>query len=97
MANKITEEDILNINKAYLELKTYSGVARKLGFSPATVKKYIIPNFVIVKDENIKRFNTNDLRSLDLDMFRIKDWDKLIQISDEEMKEIEDLWKELII
>ena len=45
MANKVTPDDILQINTLYLELKTYAAVARKTGFSAGTVKKYIIPNF----------------------------------------------------
>lgn len=45
MANKVTPDDILQMNILYLELKTYAAVARKTGFSAGTVKKYIIPNF----------------------------------------------------
>lgn len=45
MANKVTPDDILQMNTLYLELKTYAAVARKTGFSAGTVKKYIIPNF----------------------------------------------------
>lgn len=38
---KLTEEQILLIQATYKEIGTYSGVAKKLGFSPTTVKKYV--------------------------------------------------------
>lgn len=53
MANKVTPDDILQMNTLYLELKTYAAVARKTGFSAGTVKKYIIPNFSIPKEKII--------------------------------------------
>ena len=51
MANKVTPDDILQMNSLYLELKTYAAVARKTGFSAGTVKKYIIPNFTLAAEE----------------------------------------------
>lgn len=51
MANKVTPDDILQMNTLYLELKTYAAVARKTGFSAGTVKKYIIPNFTPAAEE----------------------------------------------
>lgn len=51
MANKVTPDDILQMNILYLELKTYAAVARKTGFSAGTIKKYIIPNFTPAVEE----------------------------------------------
>lgn len=51
MANKVTPDDILQMNTLYLELKTYAAVARKTGFSAGTVKKYIIPDFAPAAEE----------------------------------------------
>ena len=42
MANAITQDKIIEINEAYLVIKTYAGVARKVGVCAGTVKKYII-------------------------------------------------------
>ena len=42
MARKVTEEDKILMNELYLKLKTYAAVARETGFSPTTVKRYII-------------------------------------------------------
>ena len=47
----VTQADIKEMNRLYLELKTYAAVARVTGFSPSTVKKYIVPDFKI--PENI--------------------------------------------
>jgi hypothetical protein len=48
VANKVTTKDIENMNNLYLELKTYAAVARATGFSPATVKRYIVPDYQII-------------------------------------------------
>lgn len=53
---RVTQEMIVRMNDLYLELKTYAAVARKIGVSPTTVKRYINPNYKRVKngdeDEN---------------------------------------------
>lgn len=41
----VQEEDIVAMNEAYLLCGTYSGVAKVLGWSPSTVKKYIIEGY----------------------------------------------------
>ena len=46
MAIKVTDDVIEQINELYLELKVKTQVARIVGCSPATVAKYIIPNYV---------------------------------------------------
>lgn len=52
MAKKITSEIITQMLELYAELGTYSGVAKKLGVSAATVSKYI-------KEQNsFKTFST---------------------------------------
>ena len=54
MAKKVTQRDIEQMNEAYLTIGTYSGVARALGWSASTVKRYINPNYTrvsIVKKE----------------------------------------------
>ena len=93
MASKVTQEDIINMNNLYLKLSTYAAVARETGFSPSTVKKYIIPNYKPVSDF-IKRFEGN-LPDLNYEIFRIENWCKLCELSEDERKEIEELWEEL--
>lgn len=90
----VTYSDIKEMNRLYLELKTYAAVARKTGFAPSTVKKYIDPNFKAVEDKEIKKFD-RPLPEFDSSIFRIEDWRDLCTLSDEEVEEIYDLWEEL--
>ena len=83
MANKVTPDDILQMNTLYLELKTYAAVARKTGFSAGTVKKYIIPNFTPAAEETkwdgilfpvgtfvISKEDLSDIETTQLDILR---------------------------
>lgn len=90
----ITQKDIQEINRLYAELKTYAAVARKTGFSPATVKKYVIKDYVPVNEENIKRFE-GPLPDFDSSIFRVDDWGALCVLNKEEVNEIKELWKEI--
>lgn len=91
----ITQEDKKKINKLYLELGTYAAVARATGFSPGTVKKYVIPGYTYVEESAVKRYDRDGLPDLDPMMFREVDWGDLCILSEEECREIKELWKEL--
>lgn len=90
----ITNADIKEINRLYAELKTYAAVARATGFSPSTVKKYVIPGYEVVEEKNIIRFD-RPLPEFDSSVFRIDDWGALCELSDTEVEEIKVLWNEL--
>ena len=90
----ITQKEIKEINRLYLQLKTYAAVSRATGFSPATVKKYIISNYNEPEESNFIRFN-RPLPDFDSTMFRCNDWGHLCVLSAEEEQEIRELWKEL--
>ena len=90
----VTKEDIRNINKLYLELKTYAAVSRATGFSPSTVKKYIIEGFQNVEDTDIVRYD-RPLPEFDPTIFRIEDWAPLCMLTDEEKEALPEIWKEL--
>ena len=91
----VTYKDIKLINELYLECgKVYAAVARKTGFSPSTVKKYVDPNFKPVEEREIKRFE-GPLPEFDSSPFRCDDWRDLCSLSDEEVEEITELWEEM--
>ena len=90
----VTQNDIKEMNKLYLELKTYAAVARATGFSPATVKKYIIKDFTIIDDSSIIHFE-GSLPDFDSTPFRVDDWGQMCELSAEEIDEITELWKEI--
>lgn len=90
----VTNADVKEINRLYLELKTYAAVSRATGFSPATVKKYVIKDYQVVDEKSIKHYE-GALPEFDSTIFRGDDWGPLCVLSDEEIEEIRELWKEL--
>lgn len=90
----VTYEDVKEMNRLYLELKTYAAVARKLGFAPSTVKKYIKSDFTPIEQKEIKKFE-GPLPEFDSSIFRVEDWHDLCTLSDEEVEEITKLWEEI--
>lgn len=96
MARKVTEEDKVLMNELYIKLKTYAAVARETGFSPTTVKRYIIQNYVPKDSIQKNKFNL-EIPSIDYDLFKIEDFGLLCVLSKEEKNEIEELWKEMLL
>lgn len=92
--SRVTKEDIKNINELYLKFGVKAKVARELGFSPATVSKYIIPDYKPTAQLKIRKF-TGDLPNFDPTLFRIKSWEPLLTLSDEEFIGVKELWEEL--
>lgn len=90
----VTNNDIKEMNRLYLELKTYAAVARATGFSPATVKKYIVKDYTVIDESQIQRFD-RPLPEFDSTIFRTNDWGPLCELSQEEMLELQKLWNEL--
>ncbi len=101
MAKRLTDEDKILINELYVQLGTYSQVARATGFAPTTVKKYIIKDYKSTVDESIERkiFKTEDIpMNPDLSMLvESKNFGKLCVLTEEEKEEMQDLWKELVL
>ena len=91
MAKKVTQEDIEKMNKLYYELHTYSAVAREVGFSAATVKRYIVEGYIPVNKENIIKWNGVLAAA---GTYQIN---KSMQWTEEELAKIDDLRKEIEI
>ena len=51
MGKRITDEKIIEINEVYLQCGVKSQTAKICGVSPASVTKYLIPNYVSQKDK----------------------------------------------
>lgn len=98
MAKRVGVEDIQRINELYYKYKTYAEVARQTGFAPSTVKKYVDPNWRPLNENEVVKFTKDDLPDFTTDIFRgVKNFGDLCVLSEEERKEIEELWKELSI
>ena len=94
MANKITQENIIEINELYAKYGVKAKVARELGISAGTVSKYIIKDYVPLAQRNIKRFN-GEIPELDTFMFCRDDWSILCELTSQERRDLEELQKEI--
>lgn len=93
---RVTDEDIIQMNEAYLLCGTYSGAAKATGWSASTVKKYIINGYT----------SQNDAVALE-SMITLPDLDKVVvalsqmahatMLTPEEAFEVIELWKEMLI
>ena len=98
MASKITQEDIININELYLKYKTYAEVARQTGFSPSTVKKYVVSNFVSQDKLEIKKFDKLIPDTFPADFPKnINEWAAVLATTSQEITNMEKLRKEILI
>lgn len=96
MAKKIGIEEIQRINELYFRYKTYAEVARQTGFAPSTVKKYVDPNWQPTAAVEVKTFTKDDLPDFTTDLFiGVKNFGDLCELSEEERKQIEELWEEI--
>ena len=93
---RVTEEDIIQMNEAFLLCGTYSGAAKATGWSTSTVKKYIISGYT-------SQINTAAQESMitlpDLDevVANLRQMAHATMLTSEEALEVTKLWKELII
>jgi hypothetical protein len=98
MANKVTQDNIIEFNELYLIYKTYAAVARQTGFSPTTVKKYILPGYTSKNSIEKKVFLKADLpECVDSPFVGIANWGDLCVLSETEREEIVSLWEELLV
>ena len=95
---RLTDEDKIKINELYLILGTYAGVARATGFSPATVKRYVISDYIPNKDIKVKKqIFLKDLKLKESDFSMIENIGDLCFLLKTEKEEIKELWEEMNI
>lgn len=98
MANRVSSEDILRMNEIYYKTRVFAEVARQTGFSASTVRKYVDVNWKPVENENIIKFDMNDLPEFDTTCFRgIENYGDLCVLTEREQDEMKELWKELAV
>ena len=90
---KITPEDIIKLNEAYLLCGTYTGAATAVGCSPSTANKYIDPKF---KPASKPAGETIDLPPLE-DSIAALTGAHISELSAVEVKELKALYKEMLI
>ena len=94
MARRVSQEDIILINEAYLAVGTYSGAAAATGWSASTIKKYIIPDY---KSEQKIEAVDIELPPLNEIADKLPPWYDITCLTPEEEREIKQLWKEMIV
>ena len=96
MATKITADKIIEINRMYIAKgRVYAAVARELGISPSTVKKYVDPHFEDVAID-IPKINIS-LPSFEVARFNVLTKKDIFYLTDEEKEKIEEVRKEILI
>ena len=98
MANRVTSEDILRMNEIYYKTHVFAEVARQTGFSASTVRKYVDVNWKPIENENIIKFDMNDLPEFDTTCFKgIENYGDLCVLTEREQNEMKELLKELVV
>ena len=100
MANRVTQENIIEMNEIYLKCGIYAETARRTGFSASTVKKYIIPNYISKEAIVITNpFSINDIPAFNKEKFENADWsdDSLYRPTAAEIEDLKELWKEMLV
>ncbi len=100
MATRITPEQKKVINELYAKHGTYAAVARILGISPSTVKRYVVNGYV--PEDQIKHIEIDgQAMQLRLETFYLSkeqfDDPNLLELTDEEIEEIKKMWEELSV
>lgn len=90
---RVTQEDIIEINEAYLACGTLSGAAKATGWSPSTIKKYLISNF---KSEQKVEVANIELPPISKVLEQLQG-DNLTCLRPDEERELKQLWAEMIV
>lgn len=95
---KVTREDIHNINEIYARCHNYAETARQTGWSPSTVKNYVQKDYVpdanraeVIRVTELPEFDVLTLRP------HIENLGVLCVLSDAEVEETRELWKEIAV
>lgn len=99
-AKRVTDADKIQFNELYLQYGTYAAVARETGFSPTTVKKYIVSDYVSSSAvaENIIPFDKEivDVQEITFPNNR-KEFYELFILTEKEREDCEELRKEILL
>ena len=95
---RVTSEDILCMNEIYYKTHVFAEVARQTGFSASTVRKYVDVNWKPIENEDIIKFDINDLPEFDTTCFKgIENYGDLCVLTEREQDEMKELLKELVV
>jgi hypothetical protein len=100
MAKTVTSEQIIEINELYKEIGVYAEVARRVGLSASTVRKYVKSDYISAADLPILRADIGACRQVienfTLSAEAMRD-EKVLNLTEEEIEGIKKLWGELVL
>lgn len=100
---RVTEEMKVQINELYLQLGVKSHVAKQLGISSSTVTKYLIPNYVSIKNQQQITCAATPAGADDFvnSVFKDKNYKhnfiNLTQLTADEVEELKNFQKEFVV
>ena len=96
---RVTQDEIVTMNELYLEKGTYAAVAREVGFSPSTVKKYIISNYVSTKDIERQVLSAQKIKEIENFVMtpEMLENSRILIPTEEEMEDIAKIWESIVI
>lgn len=99
MAKRVTPEDIITINEAYLICKSYSATAKATGWSASTVSKYVDKNYVSKDEigENSHEDVTIQPADLDATMDYLLSHSNLSCLTEQERADMKAIWKGMLV
>lgn len=99
MAKQVTEEEIILINELYLEWGVKKKVAEIVGRTPATITKYLIPNYVSQKKKTSSQiFDTSKIvPAEELKKMTFAEFAEYCLLSEEEWDSMKELQKEVLV
>lgn len=96
MARRLTDDDKIQINEVYAICKNITKTAQITGFSAASVKKYIIPDYEPAAP-NRPNLNSFNIPSIEDTIKKLQEDDGLCVLHEWEKEEIELLWEDLLV
>lgn len=96
---RITEEMKIQINELYYRLGVKAQVARELGISPASVTRYLIPNYVPIAARQVIECSATPTIPIDFinALAEGGDFIELTKLTAAEQSEMEELRKEIYV
>lgn len=93
---RLSDEKIAEIRRLYAEIGIYSQVAKTVGCSPSTVKKYCVDEAAITVNKEVVKFSGIVPKVDDINLtFFLDIRTNLTTLTPDELEEMKGLWEEI--
>lgn len=98
MGRRVTPEDVIKINEAYLLCGSYSAAAKATGWSASTVSKYVDPNYKSsVEGARVPFVQTIEPAALDIALEYLLNHSNLSCLTEQEHVDMKAIWKGMLV